>query len=90
MRGKSTTCRLRTLIFSSGLRPVTVKDRFELDGYLPASPRLAAHQSGRAIGCRVKYVIAVLTVSSYSQQTIERARGSYATIRTKTVETVPD
>ena len=52
--------------FHSGLQPATVKDRFGLMGHVSASPRLAAHRSGRAITavaskvdrstCGVKYV----------------------------------
>ncbi len=32
MRGKSATCRLRTVLISSGLRPATVTDRLEQMG----------------------------------------------------------
>src|SRR4051812_47493471 len=48
MRGKSPTCRFATLFVGSstghGQRP------FKLMAQASASPRLAAHQSGRAIG----------------------------------------
>jgi len=47
MRGKPATCRRRTF-FNRGLRPVTVTDR-QINGHVSANPRLAAHQSGRAI-----------------------------------------
>ena len=47
---KSATCRLRIVLLFLGLRFATVKDRPPETGHVSASPRLAAHQSGRAIG----------------------------------------
>src|SRR5712672_3481465 len=77
MRGKSATCRRRTSFsFESstrhGQRP------FRLMDHVSASPRLAAHQSGRAIAAAaskfdrsprgVKYVA---TVSTFDGETVE-------------------
>ncbi len=60
MRGKSSTCRLRTLLISSGLRPATVTDRLEQMGRYRQVRDLPRIGVAEPLVCGVKYVVTLV------------------------------